>query len=46
MYVAKEITNNDIKRNFSAMTRAETWQCCVGGDENEIVGNSLTRIVW
>lgn len=27
------------------MTRAETWQCCVRGEENEKVGNSLNSFV-
>lgn len=36
--------NADIKSSFSAMARAETWQSCVGGEENEKVDNSLKRI--
>lgn len=41
----KEITNADTKSRYSAMTGAETWQYCVGGEENEKVGKSLKRIV-
>lgn len=31
----KEISRADIKSSFSARTRAESWQGCVGGEESE-----------